>query len=46
MLFSQRMMYLRVPENACVEMRRIQQARQAKERRLQQQMALAGLKLS
>lgn len=38
MLFAQRMMFLRVPTNACVEMRKIQQLkRQQYERRLQQQ---------
>ena len=43
MLFAQHMMYLRVPTNACVEMRKIQHMKKLEhERRMQQQAAGGG----
>jgi len=43
MLFAQHMMYLRVPTNACVEMRKIQHMKKLEhERRMQQQAAAGG----
>ena len=44
MLFAQQMMYLRVPTNACVEMRKLNAQKKEREKRMQQALEKSILK--